>query len=85
MIVSIQIYNDSNFKVYKFGNEYILHNIYKEFSEGHTHVQKYDTCMVMIKLIERKQLPKSRSKHFIESLIRVSSDRRYARKVLKLI
>lgn len=83
--MGVQIYHDSNFKVYKSGNDYILHNIHKEFWEGHTHVQKYDTCMVMIKLLERKQLPKSRSKYFIESLIRVSSDRKYTRKILKLI
>ena len=82
--MSLQIYHDFNFKIYKFGNEYILHNIHKEFSQGHTHVQKYDICMVMIKLIKRKQLPKSRSKYFIESLIRVSDDRKYIRKILNL-
>jgi hypothetical protein len=83
--VSVQIYQDLNFKVYKAENGYILHNKHKEFSEGHTHVQKYDTCMVMIKLYERKQLPKSRSKYFIESLIRVSNDRKYTSKILKLM
>lgn len=83
--MSLQIYHDFNFKIYKSQNEYILHNIHKEFSEGHTHVQKYDTCMVMIKLIERKQLPKSKSKYFIESLIRVSDDRKYTRKILELM
>lgn len=83
--MSIQIYHDFNFKIYKSGNGYILHNIHKEFSKGHTHVQKYGTCMVMIKLLQRKQLPKSRSKYFIESLIRVSTDRKYIRKILKLM
>jgi hypothetical protein len=83
--VSVQIYHDCNFKVYKSGNEYILHNIHKKFQNGHTHVQKYDTCMVMIKLIERKRLPKSRSRFFIESLARVSNDKRYTRKILELM
>jgi hypothetical protein len=83
--MSVQIYHDSNFKIYKSSKGYILHNINKEFSEGHTHVQKYDTCMVMIKLIERKQLPKSRSKYFIESLIRISADKKYIRKILRLM
>lgn len=83
--MSVQIYHDCNFKIYKSANGYILHNIHKEFSEGHTHVQKYDTCMVIIKLLERKQLPRSKSKYFIESLIRVSNDHKYIRKILRLM
>ena len=79
--MSVQVYQDSNFKVYKAGNGFILHNTHKSFQNGHTHVQSYDTCMVMIKLVEKKQLPKSHSKYFIESLIRISSDKRYIRKV----
>lgn len=83
--MSVEIYHDMNFKIYKAGTGYILHNIHKDFQNGHTHVQKYDTCMVMIKLLEKKLLPKSKSKYFIESLIRVSNDRKYIRKVTQLM
>ncbi|MFL0198189.1 hypothetical protein ACJDU8_21880 [Clostridium sp. WILCCON 0269] len=85
MFVSVQIYHNFNFKIYKSRKGYILHNIHKEFSEGHTHVERYDTCMVMIKLLERRQLPKSKSKYFIESLIRVSNDKKYISKIIKLM
>jgi hypothetical protein len=83
--MSVQIYQDPEFKIYKAGDGYIVHNRHKNFREGHTHVKKYDTCMLMIKLVEKKLIPKSRSKHFIESLIRISNDRKYIRKILTCI
>ena len=83
--MSVQIFQDPDFKVYKAGGGFVVHNIKKSFDEGHTHVSKYDTCMVMIKLVERKQIPKSRSKHFIESLIRISNDRKYTHRIMELL
>jgi hypothetical protein len=83
--MSVQIYQDPEFKIYKAGDGYIVHNRHKNFREGHTHVKKYDTCILMIKLVEKKLIPKSRSKHFIESLIRISNDRKYIRKILTCI
>jgi hypothetical protein len=79
------IYHSSNFRVYKAGKGFILHNINKDFKNGHTHVEKYDTCMVMIRLINGKRTPKSKNKHFLESLIRVSNDKRYIRRLQELI
>jgi hypothetical protein len=72
-----QVYQDSDFKVYRAGKSFVVHNIHKPFANGHTHMEKYDTCMALIKLVERKQLPKSKSKHFLESILRVSDDNRY--------
>ncbi|MBC2580863.1 hypothetical protein HGI79_11290 [Clostridium sp. DJ247] len=83
--MSVQIYQDPDFKIYKAGDGYIVHNRHKEFKNGHTHVRKYDTCMVMIKLVEKKLIPKSRSKHFIESLIRISNDMKYIRQIMTYI
>jgi hypothetical protein len=81
--LSVQIYQNPEFKIYKAGGDYIIHNTHKKFKEGHTHVKRYDICMVMIKLIEKKQIPKSKSKYFIESLIRISDDRNYIDKISK--
>lgn len=79
--MSVQIYQNLNFKVYKAGSGFIIHNTKKSFKNGHTHVHKYDICMIMIKLISNKKIPKNRSKYFIESLIRISDDEEYVDKI----
>ncbi|WP_242990641.1 hypothetical protein [Clostridium tetanomorphum] len=79
--LSIQIYQNLNFKVYKVGNEFIIHNTKKKFRNGHTHVHKYKICMIMIKLIKHKELPKNHNKYFLESLIRISDDKDYIKKI----
>ncbi|HEY5586610.1 MAG TPA: hypothetical protein VIK78_19240 [Ruminiclostridium sp.] len=83
--MSTQIFQDPEFKVYKAGDGFVVHNIKKPFQEGHTHVAKYCTCMVMIKLVEKKLIPKSKSKFFIESLVRISNDRKYSRIITRLM
>ena len=82
--LSIQIYQNLNFKIYKVGHGFIIHNTNKNFQNGHTHVQKYDTCMIMIKLIKHKALPRSHSKYFLESLIRISDDNEYIKRIMKM-
>lgn len=79
--MSTQIYQNTDFKVYKVGDGYIVHNKHKDFKYGHTHVKKYDTCMIMIKLVKKRQMPKSHSRYFIESLLRISNDRKYIREI----
>lgn len=76
--MSVQVYQDSNFKIYKARDGFILHNTKMEFNSGHTHIQKFKTCMVIIKLIVKKQIPKSHSKHFLNSILRVCSDNIYS-------
>ncbi|WP_242850549.1 hypothetical protein [Clostridium lundense] len=82
--LSIQIYQGLNFKIYKVGDEFIIHNTNKKFKNGHTHVHKYNTCMIMIKLINNKLLPKNHSKYFLESLIRISDDKEYIEMIKKI-
>lgn len=79
--MSTQIYQSPDFKVYKTGDGYIVHNRHKDFKYGHTHVKNYDICMVMIKLVEKKKMPKSHSRYFIESILRISDDRKYIKKI----
>ncbi len=83
--MSTQIYQSTNFKVYKTEQGFIVHNVDKDFSNGHTHVQKYDTCMVMIKLLKDKRPPKSKSRYFLESLLRLSDDEVYKHELERLL
>ncbi len=83
--MSCQIYQNTNYKVYKVSDGFIVHNVCKGFEEGHTHVQKYDTCMIMIKLLISKKVPKSRSRYFLESLLRLSDDDKYRSELEQLL
>ena len=83
--MSVQIYQNPDFKIYKAGDGYIVHNKHKNFKDGHTHVKNYDICMIMIKLIERKEMPKSKNRYFIQSLIRISNDKKYISRILKCV
>lgn len=83
--MSTQIYQSINYKIYRANNGFIIHNICKSFVEGHTHVQKYDTCMVIIKLLKNKALPKSRSMYFLKSLLRLSDDDKYSNKLKQIM
>lgn len=73
----MQVYQNTHFKVYKADDGFIVHNIDKGFQDGHTHVQKYTTCMVLIKLLVQKRPPRSKSRYFLESLLRLCDDEGY--------
>ena len=68
----INIYSDRN-------GSYVVHNTRKEFSEGHTHINNYNTAKYIAYLALYKKMPKNNhlSIYLIESLIRISSDKKY--------
>lgn len=65
------------FVIIKTKEGFIVYNTKKPFKDGHTHLQKFNSCITAIKLSERKQMPKSKSKYFINSLIRINLDEEY--------
>ena len=56
---------------------FIVHNINKEFQEGHTHINNYNTAKYIIKVALHKSLPNTKSIYIIDSLIRISNDINY--------
>lgn len=72
------------FAICKKSNGYLVVNINKPFKDGHTHVRRHDIAHIICKLAYRKQLPKSKSKRFLESLIRISEDKDYMAKIRTL-
>lgn len=68
----INIYSDSN-------GHFIVHNTRKEFSEGHSHINNYKTAKYIAYLAAYKKIPKKGhlSKYLIESLERLSTDKKY--------
>lgn len=72
------------FVIHKKNNSYLVVNINKPFKDGHTHVQKHDIAHIICKLAYRKQIPKSKNKRFLESLIRISEDKDYISQIRTL-
>lgn len=65
---------------------YILYNKNKEFSAGHTHLNNYNTALWIMKLYSSRKLPHDlRSKYLLQSLIRISDDETYTKKVEQLL
>lgn len=74
-----------HFSITKKGDGYLVVNTDKPFKKGHTHVNRHDVAEILCKLAHRKQMPKSKSKWFIESLIRISDDIGYVNRLRRLI
>ena len=80
------VYRFKTFRVIKKPGHFLIINSRKEFENGHTHVEgDLQTCIAMIKTVYNEELPKSRNIHFLTSLIRLSSNRKYRLKIDKLI
>lgn len=73
------------FAIYKVGNGYIIHNRNKDFSKGHSHQKRLNTCISIAKLVHRQQMPRNHSKWFLESIIRVSNNKEYIEKIKDLM
>lgn len=78
------LYKRKNFKIYanmSKENEYIVVNTRKEFSQGHTHLNNYKLAEHIIDLAIHHRVPNKTKTFIIDSLIRISSDRDYIRKL----
>ena len=73
------IYSDKN-------GSYIVHNLRKEFSKGHTHVDSFKTAKYIAYLSLYKKIPKKGhlSNYLIDSIIRISTDKEYIKEIEKL-
>ena len=79
-----RVYKKRHYNLYQFGNEYIIHNTRKDFNIGHTHINNYKTAVFLIDLSLHKSIPRHICNYFLESLCRISDDKKYIQK-LKLI
>lgn len=76
------IYNKKSYYIYKVSkNRYIVYNSKKEFKYGHTHINNYNTAKYVINLSIYNTVPNHLSKYLIESLIRISTDKTYIKKL----
>lgn len=47
------MYRNGPYQVYTAKGGYIIHNTKKPFENGHTHIERYDTCMMLIKFLKK--------------------------------
>lgn len=72
-------YCDSEYKIINNNRDYTLINL-KGKRENHGHFFKNDTCHLLIRLMRKQIVPKS--KYLQNAVLRISTDEQYKQKVL---
>lgn len=73
------------FIIFRNHDGFVVYNTKKTFRNGHTHLHKFNSCISAIKCTERKQIPKNKSKHFLNSILRINNDKEYELKIKDLL
>ena len=60
---------------------YIVINTKKQFEEGHTHIRTYEQALYLVDCILKNKIPKKCNKYFLESLIRLATNKKYIEQV----
>lgn len=74
------IYQDDDYKIIATGREYVLRNRRGKYKH-HGHFRKLSTCYLMIKLIRKMEVPKS--KYLQDAALRISINEDYKNKIFK--
>lgn len=80
-----QVYQEGSYKVYRVGNNYIVHNSRQVFNQAHTHVRTLNTAKKVIYCTLHKIIPRTFPEYLLVSLIRVSDDDHYQAQIESLI
>ncbi len=80
-----KIYERKEFMIFQVKDGYIVYNTKKDFQEGHTHLRHFEAAKTAIDLAINKKIPKSTDVYYLTSLIRISSDETYIKKINDLI
>lgn len=80
-----QVYQEGKYKVYRVGNNYIVHHSKYLFNDAHTHVRTLNTAKKVIYCSMNGIIPKTFPEYLLYSLIRISDDEDYIAKVNSLI
>ena len=57
----------------------------KNFEEGHTHLKNFNAAKNAIDLVISRKIPKSTNVYYLTSLVRLTNDKNYERKIKDLI
>lgn len=74
------IYCDKDFKIINTRNEFILVNRNGEY-HNHCHLKKESTCYLLMKIVKRRQLPRSTFLLELEAARRLTVDEAYLHEI----
>jgi hypothetical protein len=80
-----KIYEKKEFIIFHIKGGYIAYNRKKDFQEGHTHLRNFNSAKTAIDLVSKQKVPKSTDKYYLTSLMRLSNDEKYIKKIKELI
>lgn len=80
-----QVYCRNEYIIIRIGDEYVVYNKRKEFSNGHSHIKNFKTAKYLIDMAISKRIPNHLSCYLLTSLIRISDDLKYQIKIQELI
>lgn len=83
--MSINVYSEGDYKIYKSGHNYIVHNTKYDFKEKHSHIGTFKTAKSIIYYVKKKIIPKNFSNYLLVSLIRISEDDKYIETIQDLV
>lgn len=73
------VFCNEDYKIIHNNRNYTLINL-KGIRENHGHFKKFDTCLMLIRLMKDQIVP--RSKYLQNAVLRISTDEKYKQKIL---
>lgn len=80
-----KIFEKKEFIIFKVKEGYIAYNTKKDFEEGHTHLKHFNAAKKAIELVISKKIPRSTNVYYLTSLVRLTNDKTYEKKISELI
>ena len=75
------VYRKHHYYIYSDKKEFIVHNSKKPFHEGHTHINNFNTAKYLVSMSYASKVPYHASNYIYTSLIRISTDKDYIKKL----
>lgn len=72
-----QVYQSSNYKVYRAGNNYIVHHAKYSFDNKHSHLKSLNLAKQVIHYLQSRTIPRTQSDYVLTSLTRLTDDHHY--------
>ena len=73
------------FLILKSHSGFVTYNTKKTFRNGHAHFHSFNAAISAVKCVERKELPRNKSKWFLNSILRINRDKEYEIRIKDLL
>lgn len=83
--MGIQVYQEDNYRIYKTGHNFIIHNSDYAFKEKHSHVRNFNTAKKIIYYVKHEIVPRNISPYLLTSLTRIADNAHYIDEIEQLM